>query len=266
MPMFRQRALQRISSPEQLDRMVQVTLPRRWIALAALLVVVSGAVVWSVVSTVPTTLKGPGYLLPLSGLREVQAPTGGTVRDLELQVGQHVVAQQVIGSIDDGSGRMVPVRAPGTGTVSESDVSSSNVVNAGDRIGLVEPVGWPVVLYGYVSTNLAAALPPGTPVQVSFGAGIGSSYGYAKGHVQSVSQFATTSQRLDFILQDSSLVDGVRALGPTNEVVVALDQSASTPSGLAWGSGDGPPAPLPAGLPASLTFVVGSHHPIDDVL
>src|SRR5580765_2286869 len=146
MALFRQRALQRISSPEQLDRMVQVTLPRRWIALAALLVVVGAAVVWSVVSTVPTTLKGPGYLLPLSGLREVQAPTGGTIRDLDLEVGQHVVAQQVIGSVDDGSGRMIPVRAPGTGTVTESDVVASNVVSAGDRIGLVEPVGWPVVL------------------------------------------------------------------------------------------------------------------------
>ncbi|MCW2991621.1 MAG: hypothetical protein JWM73_2215, partial [Solirubrobacterales bacterium] len=55
-------------------------------------------------------------------------------------------------------------------------------------------------------------------------------------------------------------------LGPANEVIIALAQSARNPSGLVWGSGHGPDTALPAGLPAEATFLIGTHHPIDDVL
>jgi hypothetical protein len=263
---FRERALKRISSPEQLDRLVRVTSPRRWIGLGALLVVVVGVIVWSAVATVPTTLSGPGFLLPLGGLREVQAPAGGTVESLDLAVGEHIVAGQSVGSVIGPDGQATTVRAPETGVVSETDTVRNAFVAAGDRLGLVEPIGWPLVLYSYVPANVAAGLAPGTPVHVTFGAGIGATYGYVKGRVESVSQFPVTSERLAFILQDSSVIDLVSALGASNEVVIELEQSARTPSGLAWGSGSGPPSQLSAGLPAKVEFVVGSHHPIDNVL
>jgi len=266
MPIFRQRALRRISSPEQLDRVVQVTVPRRWIGLGGLLLIVAASVVWAAVSSVPTTLKGPGYLLPLGGLREVQSTSAGTITSLTVAVGSHVVAEQPIGTVSAPGGQTSIVRAPETGTVTELDAVQRAYVQPGQRLGLVEPVGWPLVIYAYVPTEIAAGLAPGTPVHVSFGAGVGAVFGYAKGEVQSVSQFATTPDRLNFILQDPSVVQQVQALGPTNEVVIAMDQSAKTASGLVWGSGKGPRGQLPAGLPAQVTFVVGSHHPIDDVL
>jgi HlyD family secretion protein len=263
---FRHRALQRLTTPAELDRLVRVTLPRGWVALIALLAVLAATVVWSTVATVPTTLSGTGYLLPEGGLREVQAPITGSVEQLALASLQHVIAQKTVGGIVDSNGRVVPVLAPETGVVSEIDTVRHAYVTAGQRLGLVQPVGWPLVVYAYVSTDVAAGLRPGTTVHVSFGAGIGQAYGYATGVVQSVSQFPTTPERLGFILQDASVVAAVRKLGPANEVVIAMDQAASTPSGLSWGSGHGPPGPLPAGLPASVTFVVGSHHPIDNVI
>jgi hypothetical protein len=263
---FRHNALRRMSSPEQLDQMLRVTLPRRWLGLAGLLLLVAAAVVWSAVATVPTTLKGPGYLLPEGGLREVQAPSSGVVAQLTTQTGAHVVAQQKIGTVVDGAGRSVAVRAPETGVLTESDTVDHAYVTAGDRLGLVQPVGWPLVVYAYVPADVAADLRPGTEVHVDFGAGIGQAFGFARGHVQSVSQFPATAERLQFILQDSSTIDSVQKLGPSNEVVIAMDESAATPSGLIWGSSKGPGGPLPAGLPSSVTFIVGTHHPIDNVL
>lgn len=263
---FRHNALRRMSSPEQLDMMLRVTLPRRWLALAALLALIAATVVWSAVATVPTTLKGPGYLLPQGGLREVQAPASGVVSSMTTATGSHVVAEQQVGTLRDASGRSIPVIAPETGVLTEADTVTHAYVNAGQRLGLVQPVGWPLVVYAYVPTDVAADLRPGTDVHVSFGAGIGQAFGYASGKVESVSQFPATVERLQFILQDSSTIDSVQKLGPSNEVVIAMDQSATTPSGLVWGSGTGPGGPLPAGLPSKVTFVIGSHHPINNVL
>ncbi|MGH3142288.1 MAG: NHLP bacteriocin system secretion protein, partial [Gaiellales bacterium] len=76
-PIFRDQALDRIGSPEELDRLVRVTSPRYWIGLSGLLVVVVTAVLWAFLSTIPTTESGFGFLLPEGGLRPVQAATSG---------------------------------------------------------------------------------------------------------------------------------------------------------------------------------------------
>jgi hypothetical protein len=264
--MFRERALERVSSPEQLDRLVRVTSPRRWLALAALLLVVAAVVVWAVVSSVPTSITLPGFYIPQGGLRVIQAPGAGTVEGLDVAIGDHVVAGQKVGVVNGPGGVVTTIRSPATGIVSETDAHPETVVAAGERVALVEPVGWPLVVYAYVPTSIAPTLPVGTLVHVTFGAGIGSTYGYAIGHVTSVSRFPATDRRLEFILQDTSVIGGISGGGPTNEVVIELDQSARTKSQLVWGSGDGPPGPLPAGLPATVELIVGSHHPIDNVL
>jgi hypothetical protein len=263
---FRHKALQKMSSPEQLDRLLKVTPPRRWIGLTGLLVLVAAVVVWSASATVPTTFKGSGFLLPQGGLREVQAPAAGTVREISVGIGDHVVAGEQIGTIVDATGKEVAVPAPATGVVTEADTVASAYVNSGERLALVQPVGWPLVVYAYLPTDIAAGMRPGVQAHVNFGAGIGQIYGYATGTVAAVSQFPATAERLQFILQDSSTIDAVRKLGATNEVVIVMDQSAHTPSGLVWGSGSGPGGPLPAGLPSTVTFIVGEHHPIDNVL
>src|SRR4051812_16812857 len=264
--LFRERALERIGSADQLDRLVPVTSPRRWVALAALLVAVVSAVAWARISEVPTTLSAPGFLLPQGGLREVVSPMNGTLTNLELTPGSHVVAGQPLGSVRSADGRTAVVRAPETGVVSELDSLQDGYAAAGDRLALVEPVGWPLVVYAFVPTQVAAQLAPATEARVSLGGGLGSTYGFAKGTVESVSRFAVSAERLTFVLQDTALVSQVQALGPVNEVVIALAQSAANPSGFEWGRGSGPPTRLSAGLPAQVQFVVGAHHPIDDVL
>lgn len=263
---FRSRALRRISSPEQLDRLVRVTSPRHWIGLGGLLLLVVGVLLWSTVSVVPTTVSASSTLLPLGGLREVQAPVSGTVSSFPVAVGTHVVAGQAIGTVTVSGRGPATIRAADTGTITEVDTAQRAVVQSGQRLALIEPVGWPLVVYAYAPTQVAARLAVGTPVHVKFGAGVDATYGYARGVVASVSEYAATPERLNFVLRDTASVESVQSLGPTNEVVIPLELAAQTPSGIAWGTGGGPPAPLPAGLPATAVFVVGSHHPIDDVL
>ena len=264
--LFRERALERISSPDELDRLVAVTSPRRWLGLGALLVAVAGAAVWSFASSVPTTLSGNGYLLPLEGLASVTAPVSGTVHDLALRTGAHVVAGQTVARLEQPDGTTVRVVAPRTGVVTETDTLEGGFLQADQPLALIEPVGWPLVAYTYVPTDEAAELTPGMPARLRLDGGLGQRFGYLSGVVQSVSRFAVTPDRLSFVLQGTSVVSQVEQLGAVNEVVVALDQTAANPSGLVWSQGNGPDETPSAGLPGSVQFVVGSHHPIDDVL
>src|SRR5205823_2113958 len=49
--LFRRQALERVSSPEQLDQTVRASLPLQWVALVSLLAVVAGAVAWAAIAT-----------------------------------------------------------------------------------------------------------------------------------------------------------------------------------------------------------------------
>ena len=60
--MFRKAALDRLSSPEELDQLLRVTRPRSWVALLALGVLLLVGLLWSVFAVIPTTVSGQGVL------------------------------------------------------------------------------------------------------------------------------------------------------------------------------------------------------------
>ena len=55
--LFRKKAMDRISSPEQLTDYLRVTTPGVWIVLAAVVLLLSGLLVWSMACTLETTAK-----------------------------------------------------------------------------------------------------------------------------------------------------------------------------------------------------------------
>lgn len=271
--LFRRRALERVSSPEQLDQVVRAALPLQWVALIALLVVVAGAVAWSAIATVPTTVPGPGIYLPVGGLHPASTPVAGTVTSLPaLSVGNQVSAGQTLATVTAPAAQGAPGAPPTYGVLAPLDGVVVNVYHlsgtyegAGQTVGVIEPSGRPLVVYSYVDDLKAPALHRGTEAQVSFAGGIGATYGFAKGVVASVSPYPVDPATVQALTANTSLADVARGLGPIREVIVDLTPS-STPSGLAWARGQGPPGKLPAGLGIDMTFVVGSHHPISNVI
>jgi HlyD family secretion protein len=76
---FRKKALERLSSPEDLDRLVRVTRPRTWIALGGLLLVIAAVLLWATLTHITTTASGVGFVLPEGGLIEASAARPGIV-------------------------------------------------------------------------------------------------------------------------------------------------------------------------------------------
>ena len=97
--LFRKVALERMSSPEQLDQLLRVTTPRAWLALIGLVALVGVTVLWGVLGQVTTKVQGQGVLIRSGGVQSV-VPTGaGRVLEVRVRVGQHVNRGQVIATI-----------------------------------------------------------------------------------------------------------------------------------------------------------------------
>lgn len=59
---YRQSALDRLSSPEQLDQLLVATRPQGWLALGALLLLLASALVWASYGTVTTRITAEGIV------------------------------------------------------------------------------------------------------------------------------------------------------------------------------------------------------------
>ncbi|MBF2063080.1 MAG: NHLP bacteriocin system secretion protein [Calothrix sp. C42_A2020_038] len=98
--LFRQKALDKVASPEQLDQLIKVTSPKRWFSLFALGALVIGAGTWSVLGEIPVVITGRGVLVYPSKVVTVQASNPGRILDLKLQVGDTVKRGQVVATLD----------------------------------------------------------------------------------------------------------------------------------------------------------------------
>ncbi len=96
---FRKVALERMSSPERLDQLLQVTTPRSWLALIALLTLIGVAVAWGFKGEVASKVVGAGVMIRSGGVQNVVPLGAGQVLDLKVRVGDHIAVGQVIGSV-----------------------------------------------------------------------------------------------------------------------------------------------------------------------
>ncbi|HHP7246207.1 MAG TPA: hypothetical protein ACFE0H_16135 [Elainellaceae cyanobacterium] len=60
---FRKESLERLSSPEQLDQIMQVVNPKSWLPLVALGAVMGFALLWGILGRIPITATGRGLLV-----------------------------------------------------------------------------------------------------------------------------------------------------------------------------------------------------------
>ena len=96
---FRKVALERLSSPEQLDQLLQVTDPKGWLALGALGLLLMTSVAWGVFGSIPTEARGEGILLRQGGVSSLVAAENGQVEEILVAVGDVIEKGQVVARI-----------------------------------------------------------------------------------------------------------------------------------------------------------------------
>lgn len=96
---YREVALARLSSPEQLDQLMQITTTRGWIALIAIGFMLVMAIVWGVWGTIPSKVKGSGILLRKGGIFEIAPVGSGQLAEFFIQVGEEIKEGEIIAKI-----------------------------------------------------------------------------------------------------------------------------------------------------------------------
>jgi HlyD family secretion protein len=96
---FRKVSLERLSSPEQLDRTLTVTPTRGWIALLAVLLLLGLTVAWGFEGIISTTAFGQGVIVRSGGVLNVVSAGAGVVTEMHVKVGDRIRRNQVIAQV-----------------------------------------------------------------------------------------------------------------------------------------------------------------------
>ncbi|UYQ60486.1 HlyD family efflux transporter periplasmic adaptor subunit [Streptomyces peucetius] len=265
---FRQQALSKLQSPEEIDLPVRFARPQGLLVLIVTVVVMIVASAWAVTGTVSSTLDAPGILTHAQGSYVLQSPVAGQVTEVLAEEGDRVRADAPLLNVRTAQGDTV-VRTVAAGRVTALVATIGSVVTPGSDIAAVERIEKaddPLMAVLYVPAGSGASVPVGAKVDLSVQSVPAQQYGVLRGRVKAVGRTAQTRQRITAFLGSSQLGEQFSQAGQPVAVLVALDRTEGTGSGYRWSSSDGPPYPL-----ESMTLTGGAVHlaeqrPIDWLL
>jgi len=97
---FRQDSLERLSSPERLDQLMQVLAPKDWLALTVFGSLTILGLAWSIIGRIPITVQGRGIFLQPRQVVDLQSSIAGQLKSLNVSNGQCVKKNEVLATIE----------------------------------------------------------------------------------------------------------------------------------------------------------------------
>lgn len=96
---FRRAALERLSSPEQLDYLMSITSPAGWLALSALAIILFLIVLWGFLGRIPDSVSGRGILIRGGAVYDVAAANDGFITQVLVKPGDQVTSGQIVATM-----------------------------------------------------------------------------------------------------------------------------------------------------------------------
>ncbi|KMS77187.1 hypothetical protein ACM01_00680 [Streptomyces viridochromogenes] len=265
---FRQQALAKLQSPEELDLPVRFARPQGWLVLSVTVVVMAAASVWAVTGSVASTVGAPAILTHGQGSYILQSPVAGQVTAVLAEQGQRLPANSPVLKVRTAKGETV-VRTVAAGRVTALAATIGQIISTGANVAAVEKVAHTKdALYAtvYVPAGNAASIPDKAAVDLTVSSVPTQEYGVLRGHVKSVDRSAQSAQQIAAFLGDNQLGEQFTKDGRPVAVLVQLDRKASTKSGYKWSSTDGPPFSLTSMTMAEASIELADERPVDWLL
>lgn len=263
---FRKSAVERLTSPEQLDKRITIIGRGSFLGLLAILFLVISAVIWGLLGTAPTAVSGPGILTnDKDGVKVIAASQSGIVQEILLRAGDEVQAGDVVLRLNQ-DGTVHDLVSFVNGRIIELRVAEGEFVPSGKTVGTANSQGDDFVVLAFLNASDGKRVSEGMEVSVVPVTVNQEEYGSMPGTVLSVSERPVSSYEPQALLQDEQLVDLLTHGQPPILIVIDVEESDDAPSGFRWHTGSGPPFPVTSGTLASVAVTVREERPISLIL
>ncbi|MDR1012642.1 MAG: HlyD family efflux transporter periplasmic adaptor subunit [Lactobacillales bacterium] len=258
MAIFRQKSLDKLSSPEQLDKLVVIASPMTWLTLIGAGLIVVATVIWSIVSTVPKTEMAQGLYMNAGELQSVHSMSQGIVEKAFVKSGDKVKKGKILFEIKGGN----DIVATTSGTVTSITVTNGTPVGIGTMVARIRQPKNQAYVTSYVDIQVAKMIQEGMAVNVYVSAFPKEEYGHMDAKVDYVGDSVASSADMVSVLGDESLARLFSAAGPVVEVRCKLEKDGASASGYKWSTKQGEDVKPEGGTPVTADIVTSKKHPI----
>ncbi|MER5307704.1 HlyD family efflux transporter periplasmic adaptor subunit [Streptomyces sp. NPDC002773] len=256
---FRQKALSKLQSPEELELPVRFARPQGRFVLAVTALVITAAGFWALTGTVTDRLTAPGVLTHAQGRYLLQSPVAGQVTEVLVTEGTRVAAGTPLVVVRTAQGDR-PVRAVAGGRLTALLARTGTVVATGADVATVERVtdpDDPLMAVLYVPGGDSGSLRVGATVDVNVRSASRSTHGALRGRVASVGGAPQTPAQIAGFLGDEGLAAEFTRQGNPVAVLVSLELPPVP---------DGSPRTAASGTPVTGAVHLSAHRPVDWLL
>ena len=263
--LYRKSALEKISSPEQLDKALTVTSAYSWIALAAVTLIVVATIVWSIIGTIPVTVTTAGIVASPVSTNAVYTPESGSVTSVLVYPGSALRIGDPVASYKTGNGDVKTIYSDQVGTVTEVLAKSGDAITQGNDIIRVSPkANSDQIIVCYVQLSDAKKIERGMQASVSLSSAESQTYGHMLARVINIDSYVSSNRGMAYVLgTDNNLASTFqRDGGAVVAVTCELYPDPTTASGYYWSNDKGAKLDVTNGSLVSAKVIVEEVRPI----
>lgn len=267
-PLYRKSSLEKLSSPEQLDKMVVVVPMSVWIAIIAGVVLTVTVVLWGILGTVPVTKTYHGAYSDMGSVMGVYTNTQGEIIQCDYRVGDEISQGDVIAVVRDAQGQEKSILSEYNGMICDLVCFKGKYVALGEEVAQIrceneESQGY---VFCYVPVMEAGLLEEGMQVMIDPDYLSQTEYGHIAGEIEDISKFVLTKDQLKQQLGNEDFVDILSQKEALVGVKCKLQQDSTSASGYKWSNEKGKDVLLKHGTPVQVEVILDQKSPADLLL
>lgn len=239
--LYRKSALERMSNPEQLDKVMKITSPKSWLALIGITFIIVVTIVWSFIGTIPETITAKGIVSSVVGSNSIYTQDAGTVVSMRVRTGEQIHLGDCVMTYRNASNEIVEVYSDQVGTVSELVVKINDKFTPGKDIIRVSPIAQDSqIVVCYVPLAQAKKLERAMLVNITLDSLNSNSYGHMVARIINIDSYATPKSGMSSVIgSDNNLEAAFTKDGAVVAVACEFYPDPATASGYFWSNRKG---------------------------
>lgn len=264
---FRKTALERLSSPDQLDSMLKITTPMSWVGIGAAAALAAAVVVWSFTGSIPDTVSAPGFLVYSYNTNTLYSTASGTVKNVLAEPGMVVEPGTPVVELSSSTGDVITIESDQNGRISEFFVEKGTEVTPNAELFRLSPLTEnEMSMVCYVDLDTAKQLEPGMEAAIYLNSADSGTYGHMEAVITNVDRYVSSEGALAEMLgADGQMASAVTENGPVAAVTCELKADENTESGYYFSAPRGSEIELSGGELATVQIILDESAPISKV-
>ena len=267
---YRKSALEKLSSPDQIDKALTIVSPMSWLAIAAATAVVVVTIIWSIVGTIPVTVTAKGIIASPVSTNAIYMPESGRVQSVGyVYKGMDLAEQDVVLTYITGTGEVKTLLSDQNGTVDSITVKAGEeIVKQGDEVLRLNPAtsGRQVVVC-YVSLSDSKKISRGMEANITLSSAESQTYGHMYGRVVNVDSYVSSTNGISYVLGSGNEMVSVFKKDFSDLTAITLELLPAYPddptqSGYWWSNEKGKKLDVPNGSVVTAKIITEEVHPI----